>query len=231
MVGTTAIVAGGTGLVGRELLRLLLEDSAYNKVIALVRRDIAVGHLRGHKKLVQFITDYSRLETVLEPAVMAGAHVFCTLGTTIKKAGSQEQFRRVDFDYPMQLGEIASRGGAHVYAIVTAMGANSASSIFYNRVKGDVEHGLRAMNLRSLYMLRPSLILGDRDEVRVGEQLGSMVSRAISPLMIGGLRTYRPIQASTIAAGLVASAKIGEAGAHVILSSKIAELARKQPLG
>ncbi|MDR6884572.1 NAD(P)H-binding protein [Bacillus sp. 3255] len=225
-MGTTAIVAGGTGLVGRELLRLLLEDSAYDKVIALVRRDFGAGHLRGHEKLVPFMTDFSRLDAVMEPAVMAGAHVFCTLGTTIKKAGSQEQFRRVDFDYPMQLGEIASRGGAQVFAIVTAMGANSASSIFYNRVKGDVEHGLRGLNLRSLYMLRPSLILGDRDETRVGEQLGGLASRAISPLMIGGLRTYRPIHATTIAAGLIASAKLGEAGDHVILSSRIAELAR-----
>ncbi|MBP1966893.1 NAD(P)H-binding protein [Paenibacillus aceris] len=226
-MGTSAIVAGGTGLVGRELIRLLLEDPAYDKVIALVRKDMQVSHLRGNEKLVQFITDYNRLDSELEPAVMADAHVFCTLGTTIKKAGSQEQFRKVDFEYPMKLGEIASRGKARAFVIVTAMGANSASSIFYNRVKGDVEHGLRSLNLRSLYLLRPSLILGDRDEVRVGEQLGSLVSRAISPLMIGGLRTYRPIHASTIAAGLIASAKMGEPGAHIVLSSRIAELAAK----
>lgn len=214
-MGTTAIVAGGTGLVGRELIRLLLEGPRYDKIIALVRRDIQVLHLRGSEKLVQVKTDYSQLDTDLGPAVMSvmtGAHVFCTLGTTIKKAGSQEQFRKVDFEFPMKLGEIAGKGKASVFAIVTAMGANSASSIFYNRVKGDVEQGLRTLNLRSLYMLRPSLILGDRDEVRVGEQLGSIVSRAISPLMIGGLRTYRPIQASKIAAGLIACAQMGETG-------------------
>ncbi|NOV04679.1 NAD(P)H-binding protein [Paenibacillus planticolens] len=226
-MGTSAVVAGGTGLVGRELIRLLLEDRTYDKVIALVRRDMQAGHLRGHEKLVQVITDYNRLDEVLEPVTMEDAHVFCTLGTTIKKAGSQEQFRKVDFEYPMKLGEIASRGKAGVFAIVTAMGANPASSIFYNRVKGDVEHGLRSLNLRSLYLLRPSLILGDRDEVRVGEHLGSLISRAISPLMIGGLRTYRPIHASTIAAGLIASAKMGEAGAHIVLSARIAELAAK----
>jgi uncharacterized protein YbjT (DUF2867 family) len=229
-MGTTAIVAGGTGLVGQELIRLLQEDAQYDKIIALVRRDIQVRHLRGSEKLVQVKTDYSQLDADLGPAViaaMAGAHVFCTLGTTIKKAGSQEQFRKVDFEYPMKLGEIAGKGKASVFAIVTAMGASSASSIFYNRVKGDVEQGLRSLNLRSLYMLRPSLILGDRDEVRVGEQLGSIVSRVVSPLMIGGLRKYRPIQASKIAAGLIACAQTGEAGTHVILSDRIAELADK----
>ncbi|MEC0269280.1 NAD(P)H-binding protein [Paenibacillus anseongense] len=229
-MGVAAIVAGGTGLVGRELIRLLLEDPRYDKIIALVRRDIQIRHLRGSEKLVQVKTDYSQLDADLGPSVMAameGAHVFCTLGTTIKKAGSQEQFRRVDFEFPMKLGEIAGAGKAEVFAIVTAMGANHASSIFYNRVKGDVEQGLRALNLRSLYMLRPSLILGDRDEVRVGEQLGSLVSRVISPLMIGGLRTYRPIQASKIAAGLIACAQKGEAGAHVVLSDRIAELASR----
>ncbi|BFT69336.1 oxidoreductase [Paenibacillus sp. P36] len=227
-MGVTAIVAGGTGLVGRELIRLLQEDPRCDKIIALVRRDIQVRHLQGSEKLVQVKTDYSQLEADLGPSVlaaMAGAHVFCTLGTTIKKAGSQEQFRKVDFEFPMKLGEISGAGKADVFAIVTAMGANRASSIFYNRVKGDVEQGLRGLNLRSLYMLRPSLILGDRDKVRVGEQLGSLVSRAIAPLMIGGLRTYRPIQASKIAAGLIACAQKGEAGAHVVLSDRIAELA------
>ncbi|WP_202555966.1 Rossmann-fold NAD(P)-binding domain-containing protein [Paenibacillus silvestris] len=229
-MGTTAIVAGGTGLVGRELIRLLQEDAQYDKIIALVRRDIQVRHLRGSEKLVQVKTDYSQLDADLGPSViaaMAGAHVFCALGTTIKKAGSQEQFRKVDFEYPMKLGEIAGKGKASVFAIVTAMGASSASSIFYNRVKGDVEQGLRSLNLRSLYMLRPSLILGDRDEVRVSDQLGSIFSRVVSPLMIGGLRKYRPIQASKIAAGLIACAQTGEAGAHVILSDRIAELADK----
>jgi uncharacterized protein YbjT (DUF2867 family) len=227
MMGVTAIVAGGTGLVGRELIRLLLEDRAYDKVIALVRKNIQVNHFHGNEKLVQIITDYSNLDALIEPAVIEHAHVFCTLGTTIKKAGSQEQFRKVDLEYPIKLGEIASKGKADAFAIVTAMGANSKSSIFYNRVKGEVEQGLRELNLRSLYMLRPSLILGDRDEVRVGEKLGSLVSRAITPLMIGGLRTYRPIHTKTIATGLIKSAKSGQTGAHVLLSAQIVELASK----
>lgn len=224
-MGMTAIVAGGTGLVGRELIKQLLEDQAYTKVIALVRKNMQISHLRGNEKLVQIVTDFNNLEVVIEQSDMEHAHVFCTLGTTIKKAGSQEQFRKVDLDYPMKLGQLASEADA--FAIVTAMGANRKSSIFYNRVKGEVEEGLRELKLHALYMLRPSLILGDRDETRLGEKIGSVVSRAISRLMIGGLRTYRPIHAKTIATGLIKSAKSGQIGTHVLLSAQIAELASK----
>ncbi|MGO4273679.1 NAD(P)H-binding protein [Paenibacillus sp. TAF58] len=226
-MGITAIVAGGTGLVGSKLIKLLLEDQDYTKVIALVRKNMPISSLRGNEKLVQIVTDFSDLEAVIEPFDMEHAHVFCTLGTTIKKAGSQEQFRKVDLAYPMNLGQMASTGKADVFAIVTAMGANRKSSIFYNQVKGEVEDGLRELKLRALYMLRPSLILGDRNEFRWGEKLGSVVTRAISPFMIGGLRTYRPIQAKTIAKGLVKSAKSGQIGTHVLLSAQIAELASK----
>ncbi|KRE32976.1 NAD(P)H-binding protein [Paenibacillus sp. Soil724D2] len=226
-MGMTAIVAGGTGLVGRELIKLLLEDQAYTKVIALVRKNMQISHISGSEKLVQIVTDFNNLGAVIEQSDMEHAHVFCTLGTTIKKAGSQEQFRKVDLAYPLKLGQIASAGKADAFAIVTAMGANRKSTIFYNRVKGEVEEGLRELKLRALYMLRPSLILGDRDETRWGEKWGSVVSRAISPLMIGGLRTYRPIHAKTIAMGLIKSAKSGQIGPHVLLSAQIAELASK----
>ncbi|NRF93853.1 NAD(P)H-binding protein [Paenibacillus frigoriresistens] len=226
-MGKTAIVAGGTGLVGRELIMQLLEDPAYTKVIALVRKTMQISHLRGNEKLVQIVTDFSNLDAIIEPSILEHSHVFCTLGTTIKKAGSQEQFRKVDMEYPLKLGQMANTGKADAFAIVTAMGANRKSSIFYNQVKGEVEEGLSELKLNALYVLRPSLILGNRDEFRWGEKLGSVVSRAISPLMIGGLRTYRPIHAKTIATGLIKSAKSGQIGTHVLLSAQIAELASK----
>ncbi|NQX71102.1 NAD(P)H-binding protein [Paenibacillus alba] len=224
-MGITAVVAGGTGLVGSELIELLLQDEAYGKVIALVRRNMPTDHLVGKEKLLQVKTDFSHLAADLSASDMEHAHVYCTLGTTIKKAGSQEQFRKVDLTFPLQLAQIAKSGGADVFAIVTAMGASSKSSIFYNRVKGEVEDSLRELNFPALYLLRPSLILGDRNEVRIGERLGSLASRAIAPLMIGGLRTYRPIHAKAIAAGLIQSAKSGKTGAHIVLSGQIAELA------
>ncbi|MNR13515.1 hypothetical protein D3C85_1299240 [compost metagenome] len=169
--------------------------------------------------------DFGKLSESLKTTEVAHAHVFCTLGTTIKKAGSKQQFRRVDRDYPLLLAEVASKAQADVFAIVTAMGADRTSSFFYNQVKGEVEEKLRGTRLRALYLLRPSLILGNRGEFRLGEKLGSIAARAIAPLMTGRLRKYRPIQASAIATGLIRSAKSGKTGVQVLNSDRIASIA------
>lgn len=227
MKGRTAIVAGGSGLVGKELLKQLLSDPSYNKVIVLVRKKMNVDQLRGYEKLDQRVIDFTKLADSLAPADLAHAHVFCTLGTTIKKAGTKQQFRRVDLEYPLQLGKMASSGQADAFAIVTAMGANRDSAFFYNQVKGEVEDGLRAIQLRSLYILRPSLILGDRGEFRLSERWGSVLAQAITPLLVGKLRTYRPIHASAIASGLIRAVKSGKTGVHVFSSQKIAALEGK----
>ncbi|OCT14804.1 hypothetical protein A8709_11585 [Paenibacillus pectinilyticus] len=227
MKGQTAIVAGGTGLVGRELIKQLAADSDYDRVIALVRKKTSGENLGGQGKVEQRVIDFNKLGDALKASEIAHAHVFCTLGTTIKKAGSQQQFRRVDLDYPLQLAELASKGQADAFAIVTAMGADRNSAFFYNKVKGEVEDRLRKLRLRAVYLLRPSLILGDRDERRLGEKLGILLSRAITPLMVGRLRTYRPIHESTIATGLIRSAKSGQTGVKVLASDRIAALAGK----
>ncbi|MFD0698255.1 NAD-dependent epimerase/dehydratase family protein [Paenibacillus sp. GCM10027628] len=220
---TTAIVAGGTGLVGGELIQLLLADPFYDRVVALVRRSMNLEHA----KLIQVVTDYDNLEDVLDPSMLLHAHVFCTLGTTIKQAKTQEQFRKVDFEYPMRVGEMVKKHKADAYAVVTAMGANSSSSIFYNRVKGEVEEGLKGLELPALYLLRPSLILGDRSEARPGERMWVLLSRAITPLLIGGLRTYKPIQAKTIATGLINAVKSGGSGVRILSSAQITEMAKE----
>ena len=227
MKGRTAIVAGGTGLVGRELIKQLLNDPDYDRIIALVRKKLDIEQLGGHGKLEQRVINFNKLGESLKSSEFTHAHVFCTLGTTIKKAGSKQQFRRVDRDYPLLLAEVASKGLADAFAIVTAMGADRASSFFYNQVKGEVEDKLRGMRLRALYLLRPSLILGDRGEFRLGEKLGSIVTRAIAPLMTGRLRKYRPIHARTIATGLIRAAKSGKTGVQVLSSDRIAALAGK----
>ncbi|WNR45184.1 NAD(P)H-binding protein [Paenibacillus roseipurpureus] len=227
MKAKVAIVAGGTGLVGRELLKQLLADESYVRVIALVRTKMNMDRLPGANKIEQRVIDFANLSDAVDLAEVAQAHVFCTLGTTIKKAGSQRQFRKVDLEYPLQLGKLASLGDADAFAIVTAMGANRDSSFFYNKVKGEVEDGLRALQLRSLHILRPSLILGDRGEFRLAERWGSVLAQAIAPLMVGKLRTYRPIHASTIATGLIRAVKSGKAGVQVLTSGQITALAGK----
>ncbi|WP_369426627.1 oxidoreductase [Paenibacillus ehimensis] len=177
-----AIVAGSTGLVGRELVSLLLDHPAYDRVITLVRTSSGIRH----PKLEQRVISFDRLAD--ESAVgFEGADVFCALGTTIKKAKTREQFRKVDYGYPMELGRLASASGAAQFLIVTAIGADKQSVFFYSRVKGETEDGLRALGLPSLHIFRPSLLLGEREEVRFGERMAALLSRVAGFAMRGPL--------------------------------------------
>lgn len=225
----TAVVAGATGLVGRELVRQLLEDGAYASVVALVRRKTGLTH----PKLQEVVVDYRALvemagETVEEEQAgephielrLAGADVFCALGTTIKKAGTQEAFRKVDYDYPLALGRLAKAQGAAQFLIVTAMGADPASRIFYSRVKGEVEEALRDLHLPVLHLFRPSLLLGKRDEFRLGERLAGMIMPGFAAL----LGKYRPVHGRTVAAAMIRMAKSGEPGVHIHESNRIREI-------
>lgn len=214
----TAIVAGATGLVGRELVKQLLEDPAYGKVFALVRRPSD----HRHDKLTQIVTDWE--EEGVEQALknhMHGAHVFCALGTTIRRARSREQFRKVDYEYPMLLGRLARKYESEQFLIVTAMGADKHSLFFYSRVKGEVEEGLRSLALHSLHLFRPSLLEGPRDEFRLGEKAAGILGRALSSLMIGSLRPYKPITGAAVARGMIRAAKKGLSGVRVYRSDQI----------
>lgn len=214
----TAIVAGATGLVGRELVKLLLSDPEYGKVIALVRRQVDLKH----EKLTQVTTDWE--ERTLEQALkdeLRGSHVFCALGTTIRKAKTKEQFRKVDFDYPMLLGKLAQKYGAASYLIVSSLGAAKDSLFFYSRVKGEVEESLKDLNLQALHIFRPSLLLGQRDEFRFGEKMAGILGGALSILMIGVLRQYKPITGTAVALGMLRAAKNGDSGVHLYRSDQI----------
>lgn len=215
-----AVVAGATGLVGKELVRQLLEDEAYGSVVILVRRKTGLAH----PKLTERIVDYRALAGGDEQAVqaldLAGADVFCALGTTIKKAGTQEAFREVDYDYPLALGRLAKEQGAARFLIVTAIGANPASRIFYSRVKGEVEEALRALNLPALDLFRPSLLLGKREEFRLGERLAAL----FMPWLSGLLGKYRPVHGRTVAAAMIQAAKSGEPGVRIHESNRIREM-------
>ncbi|OMF45802.1 SDR family oxidoreductase [Paenibacillus peoriae] len=155
----TAIVAGATGMMGRQLVKLLLEHPAYARVIVLVRRDMGISH----PKLVQKQVSFDQLEEQLDGTLVKDADVFCTLGTTMGQAGSKAAFRRVDNDYPVALGRAALRHGAASYIVVTAMWSSVRSLMFYTRVKGEAERYLLALGLPRLVFLRPSLLIGDRE--------------------------------------------------------------------
>jgi len=220
-VARVALLIGASGMVGGELLTCLLQSLAYAEVIAWVRRPLNVRH----PKLTQRVVDFDRLAGPTPEPVRAD-DVFCCLGTTIGKAGSQAAFRRVDLQYPLQVGRLAKASGAQRYLIVTSMGADPHSRIFYNRVKGEVEAELCALGLPALHIFRPSLLLGERPETRVGEAIGSVLARAMAPLMLGGLRKYRPIKGRTVARAMLCTALDNGAGTHVYLSDQIEAMGR-----
>ncbi|QAA31801.1 oxidoreductase [Clostridium manihotivorum] len=213
-----AVVAGGTGLIGKALVKQLLSDPQYNSITLILRRFIGITD----PKLEQKVIDFDLLESI--DIDLKDADVFCTLGTTIKKAKTQENFKKVDYHYPLVLGKMAKKQGAKQLLIVTAMGASSTSSIFYNRVKGEIEEALRELNLPILKIFRPSLLLGDRGEFRMGEGMTAALSGLFTPLLLGPLRKYRPIKGEVVARGMIAAAKKDDHGVHTYESNEIAEL-------
>jgi len=212
----TAIVAGGTGLVGRFLLEILINQDRYRKIISVTRGKLSMED----PKLDQVTTDFNHLEKIQDNLV--GTDVFCCLGTTIKKAGSKEAFRRVDFDYPLSLASICCENGAERFLLVSAMGADSDSVFFYNRVKGDIEAAVCKLDFNAIHIFRPSLLLGPRPESRPGEEWGKMFARVIP--WLGPLRKYQPIQAREVAAAMFQATKSEAAGVHIYPSDKIRDL-------
>jgi uncharacterized protein YbjT (DUF2867 family) len=218
-VPKTALIAGATGLVGGLLLELLLMSENYERVIALVRRRLMVAH----PKLVEIRVDFENLESA--SGYDNVSDIFCCLGTTIKKAGSQEAFEKVDLGYPLRLARKAVDNGGEQFCIVTALGADPESRVFYNRVKGKVEEAIRTLPFKSIHILRPSIILGQRQEFRFIERAGIGAMRMCSPLMVGKFRKYRPIEAHHVAQAMVAAVQSGAAGHHVYESDVIHDMA------
>jgi uncharacterized protein YbjT (DUF2867 family) len=198
----TALLLGATGLVGSELLTLLAADASYEKVIAFVRRP----SLRPQAKVTELVVDYDQPDSYLSH--LAVRDVFCCLGTTIKQAGSQPAFRRVDLEIPLALAKQSLAAGAKRFLIVTAVGSDAKSSTFYNRVKGELENELRGLPFpEGLKIFHPSLLLGQREKPRFGEQLASVVMGAAKPLLTGKLTRFRPITGAQVASAMLQVAK------------------------
>ena len=196
----TALVAGGTGLVGSELLNKLVAHPEYERIHILVRTPVETES----EKVRQHVIDFNNIGE-FSPGEMID-HVFCTLGTTIKKAGTRENFRMVDHDYVVELGRLAKEWETEKFLVVTALGANPGSAIFYNRVKGETERDLTELGLPQLHIFRPSLLMGDRKENRAGEKSAIAVYKVINPLFVGKLRKYRGIQAGQVAGAMISVA-------------------------
>jgi len=211
----SALLLGASGLVGGHCLRLLLEDQSYGKVIAFVRKPIALQH----PKLEQHVVDFDHPEKFAH--LIKVNDVFCCLGTTIKKAGSQEAFRKVDFSYPVKIAKIAAQNGVEQFLIITALGANPKSSIFYNRVKGEVEETITKLPLKAIHIFRPSLLLGKRQERRIGEKIGEPPLKGLKVLLVGPFRKYRAIEAIVVAGAMNKVAKKELLGVNIFESNQI----------
>lgn len=203
-------MAGATGLVGREVLAVLLTDKRYSAVLAIGRRQL----LEQHPRLVSITVDFMRLQAL--PAV---DDVYIALGTTIKVAGSRQAFRALDLEAVVAVATAARAAGATRLAVVSAMGADTGSATFYNRVKGEMEQALARIGFETLVIARPSMLDGNRaalaQPTRLGERLGITLMSALKPLIP---RNYRAIKATDVARALVAGVTDGRPGKRIILS-------------
>ncbi|MBB6004722.1 oxidoreductase [Arcicella rosea] len=187
----TAIIIGATGLVGSTLVKQILDNPNYSKVTLLLRKPLDIQH----PKLQQEIVDFDKPDATK----IVGDDLFCAMGTTLSKAGSKEAQYKIDCTYPYEFGKIAKSNGVKQYILVSSIGSDANSNTFYLRTKGDLEQKIKALDFESFISVRPSFILGDRQEFRLGEKIGIVLAKAISPLLIGSLKKYRGIEATQIA--------------------------------
>jgi uncharacterized protein YbjT (DUF2867 family) len=212
MNGQTAVLVGATGLVGSLLLQKLLADKMFTKVIALTRKLSEIPH----RKLVNTVVDFSNPEDIDNSFETADV-IFCSVGTTQKKVnGSEEAYRKVDFDIPVTLGKLGLKKGVKQFILVSSIGANPQSNNFYLRLKGEVENAVSELGYPSLYIMRPSMLLGKRSEFRLGENIGQAVVRSASFLFFGAMKKYYPVQAGDVAQAMVEAAKEKRPGINII---------------
>jgi uncharacterized protein YbjT (DUF2867 family) len=205
----TAIIAGATGLVGRHLLDALLASPDYGRITAVVRRPLPRSAPRLDVRVVAF-------DRLADAAPVAATDAFCALGTTIRAAGSREAFAAVDLEHVTAFARVARAGGVRRFVLVSAVGADPASSNFYLRVKGQAERAVAAIGFEALDIIRPGLLLGHRSESRPGEALAQRLMPPIAFALVGPLRKYRPVRASEVAAAMIGTALAQHEGVHVL---------------
>lgn len=191
----SAILIGATGLVGSQILKLLLEDERYNSVKVLHRRSTGVEH----PKLTEHIIDFDKPEEWKQ--LVKGDHLFSALGTTIKKAGSKEAQYRIDYTYQFEMAEIGAENGISGYALVSSIGADPDSGSFYTRIKGELDEAVQQLSFDNILILRPSFLDGNRKEFRFGERIGIAIANIVCK--VPGLKKYHPIKAETVAKAMI----------------------------
>ncbi len=202
----SALILGASGLVGSEVLSLSLESDLYNKIVIVVRSPLTIKHNKLVEKIIDF--DMPKWEEIFPVD-----HVYCCLGTTIKKAGSKTNFIKVDHDYPLAFAAAAKKWESSVFSVITAAGVSPESKIFYNNVKGQLEKKLKSLELFSTLIFRPSLLLGERKEFRLGEKIGSGIAKVTSWMTP---KTYRAIHCKAVAKAMLAESFADKTGFNII---------------
>lgn len=222
MSGKTAAIIGVTGMTGNYLLGEMLNDSYYETIRVIVRRPYTKTNPRIEVKLVDF-NDYESLKLAID-GIDA---LFCNIGTTQKKVkGDKQLYRKIDFDIPVKAARACKETGCDKFITITSVGADSRSSNFYLKLKGEVENALSKSGVKSVHIMQPSMLLGHRSEHRLGEQIGTPVMRAVSFLMTGSLRKYKPIHGRDVARAMLNVSKNDEPGIFFYTYNDIKKLSR-----
>jgi len=214
-----AIIAGASGLIGSKLLNILLYESYYDEVLILVRKELPVSN----KKLVQLVIDFDKLDD--HAVAVTGHAIFCCLGSTQKKTPDLAVYRKIDHDYPLKLAQLARQNGVEQFHLVSSIGANSQSSNFYTKMKGETEADIEQEKMKCLHIYRPSFLVGARNESRPRERFFLGLMKLINPLLVGSLRNYRSIPAETVARAMFNESIKKQEGVFVHSSEKIKLLA------
>jgi len=207
-----AVVIGASGLIGNFVVQSLLKDEAFKTVRILIRKKINIIH----PKLQQQIVDFNDINDYMEKLGF-GDVIFCCIGTTQKKVkGDKNLYEKIDFDIPVNAARIGIENKFKQFLIVSAIGANEDSSNFYLKLKGKTENTLKQFSFQSISIFRPSVLLGNRKEIRPGEKIMQVIMKLISFLLIGSLKKYRAIDASKVAKAMVNQSKKNESGIHIL---------------
>jgi uncharacterized protein YbjT (DUF2867 family) len=213
-----AILAGASGAIGNSVLKQLLADENFTTVLVLVRKDLGIQH----PKLQQLILNFDEISKYA--AEITGDVVFSCLGTTKAQTPDEAQYRKIDYQYPLDVAWIAQTNGATGYHLISAIGANKNSSTFYIKTKGEVESDLKAVPFENIHIYRPSLLDGERKDKRMAEGIMNVLMRLINPLLIGGLKKYRSIKVSTVASAMIKNSLSEQKGVFVYESDQIQEI-------
>ncbi|MEL6862843.1 MAG: oxidoreductase [Bacteroidota bacterium] len=220
----TALIIGASGLVGSFCLEQLLLSPNYARVLSFGRRKLPIKNA----KLQQYIIDFDQPQQYT--AYFQGDDFYCCLGTTIKKAGSQEAFQKVDYTYIYELAKIAAHNKVNQFLLVSAIGADPNSLIFYNRVKGKTEEAIRNLPFWAVHIFRPSVLLGQRNENRWGERAASIIGKGIDYFTGGLLGKYSPVEGEVVAKAMLNAAQRLEGGIHTYYYKQMEPLANPRQL-